>query len=438
MDRAELSWDGGNTWQKMDQTGNKFSLLLPTLDDANYQVIARAYDTVGMMGTSSTKTLVVDTIPPMIGGAQYGFESKIIHPSSTGMVDLAANTQSQLVVSMKGGVTTATISDGLQFFPFTQIVGTNLWLTNLNFKTFGPRQLTLTARDGADNQTTREIETVMVHEPGRIIRQTDGQPIANSSVTLYYYQAKTKQWRIWDGAAFGEQNPQTTEKDGTFNFMVPAGRYYLEIDAPGYKKLLSQIVDWDETTIINPVFKLQSVPSFSLTLPYWGKMLVSLPTIVPDSSPLILATETIPKQQNRKTLYPGTVSPNLTLSDINGGEISLSAFRGQRLWLTVFAPWSAESQEQASVLSASAKNLPNGTKMLGVGLQTTGPEMQTFIKRGSYDFPIVIDPIGEMASLYGITLLPTHYFLDSRGVVVEVYVGMLSQSQAFNKLATMP
>ena len=53
---------------------------------------------------------------------------------------------------------------------------------------------------------------------------------------------------VWDGAAFGQRNPQKTSSSGTFNLFLPAGKYYLQATAPGYHTLISNIIDANQPT----------------------------------------------------------------------------------------------------------------------------------------------------------------------------------------------
>jgi hypothetical protein len=76
--------------------------------------------------------------------------------------------------------------------------------------------------------------------------------------------------------------------------------------------------------------------------------------------------------------------------------------------------------------------------MLAISLQESLATTQTFMQRGSYSFPIVVDKDGKTGEDYNVTILPHHYFIDTSGAIHEIHTGVLSQEELFEKLENMP
>jgi hypothetical protein len=60
--------------------------------------------------------------------------------------------------------------------------------------------------------------------------------IEGAVVTLFVDQGG---WVVWNGGQYGQNNPQITGDDGMFAYLVPNGRYYVEVEKDGYKKTTS-------------------------------------------------------------------------------------------------------------------------------------------------------------------------------------------------------
>lgn len=72
-------------------------------------------------------------------------------------------------------------------------------------------------------------------------------PIAGAVITLYQQDADTQEWTLWSPPV-GQENPQTTGKDGGYSFYVSPSWYYVTVEAEGYKSFMSQPIEVDATT----------------------------------------------------------------------------------------------------------------------------------------------------------------------------------------------
>jgi hypothetical protein len=59
--------------------------------------------------------------------------------------------------------------------------------------------------------------------------------IAGAQVTCYeLVDGSRAGWELWNGAIWGQQNPQTTAADGYYSFFTLPGTYKVRVTAPGY------------------------------------------------------------------------------------------------------------------------------------------------------------------------------------------------------------
>ena len=409
--RAEISLNGGATWLPAAYAGGSFGLSAQKLEDGNYQVVARATDNAGNTGRSGALTLVIDTIPPVIGGGVQAFGPQILAPNANNSVSMVAGAETTIAVSMKGGVTGAQIQTADGSFALEPQSGTDLWVGKIKFEKEGEKELTVSAVDGANNKTERLFNTLLVQKKGAVADKTTGTKITDAVISVYYFDTISRQWILWDGKSFGQENPQKTGADGTFSFMVPAGKYYAEITAPGYRTTQSEILTLTGTSTLN--FDLAMRANSGFTLPFSPPDTVAVSI---NANQVSTARATV--------LEIGSAAPD------SKGVIGLAKYKGKKLLLTFLAPWSPLSQDQALILSGL-----NSDETLAVALQESEARTQAFMQRGGYTFPVAADPEGRTAADYNVTILPQHYVIDAQGTVREVVAGVLSKDEILTKLA---
>jgi cytochrome c biogenesis protein CcmG/thiol:disulfide interchange protein DsbE len=52
-------------------------------------------------------------------------------------------------------------------------------------------------------------------------------------------------------------------------------------------------------------------------------------------------------------------------------------------------------------------------------------DVQAFVKEFHIDFPVLLDPKGEVATTYKVQAIPTTYFVNGDGKVVDVVLGLV-------------
>jgi len=437
--KVEISMDNGKSWQIVKRTGSAFSFTPGILEDNNYQVRARALDSAGNIGLSGTQTLIIDTIPPIIGGSMMSLGPQILLPRKNGNVFIVAGTETTIAMSMKGGVTQANIHTDTDSFALVQKEGTNIWVGKIKFDGGGIKLMTIRAIDGAGNRAERKFNTLIVEDIGVIEDTQTKKAIKGADVSVYYFEVISKTWILWEASSYGQHNPQKTNDNGSYSFMVPVGKYYIEAKAYGYKTMQSEIISIEQASILNYTLALPSKPKIVFTLPLFGSVVLTLPSF---SSPGSLSLPTPSPQpelvSEAETHKPGTSAPIFSLPNLEGRQVSVADYRGKKLLLTFIAPWSSLSLEQTPFLSDVAKSLTGNQAMLVVGLQESISTIQTLMTKGNYRFPAVADKDGLTAAAYNVSILPHHVFIDAKGNVQDSFTGVLTQEELMERLSLVP
>ncbi len=122
----------------------------------------------------------------------------------------------------------------------------------------------------------------------------------------------------------------------------------------------------------------------------------------------------------------GFLAPDFTLDTLDGGAVTLSAFRGQVVVVNLWASWCPPCRAEMPAFQALYEDFAaQGLVVLGVNTTFQDSEAQAifFATTFGLTFPIAFDRSGEVARAYGMRALPSTFFVDAQGVIRQVTIG---------------
>lgn len=137
-------------------------------------------------------------------------------------------------------------------------------------------------------------------------------------------------------------------------------------------------------------------------------------------------------------LEEGNAAPDFDLETLEGGDVSLSDYRGERVLLNFWATWCPPCRAEMPDLEKFNQN--NDVTILAVNLTQTEDDLETiedFIDEYDATFPILLDEDVEVAGLYGIQPIPTSYMIDSDGIIRKKVFGALQYDMMVSELDKM-
>jgi thiol-disulfide isomerase/thioredoxin len=135
----------------------------------------------------------------------------------------------------------------------------------------------------------------------------------------------------------------------------------------------------------------------------------------------------------RARLAPdGTVAPDFKMKTYDGGTVSLSDLRGKVVMLDFWATWCPPCQEEMPSLVKLAKEYEGKGLVFVAASRDEMPDAPLFVEEFVISRmpdlgPYVVYAPDEMAAAFQVTALPTLYFLDREGRVVDAQRGALSE-----------
>lgn len=123
------------------------------------------------------------------------------------------------------------------------------------------------------------------------------------------------------------------------------------------------------------------------------------------------------------------MAPDFVMTDSNGTQVYLSDFIGKPIVLNFWASWCGPCKMEMPDFNEKYAELGDDIHFLMVnmtdGSRETVDVAKKFIEEQGYTFPVYFDTEMDAAITYGVTSLPTTYFIDAEGYVIAQAMGAI-------------
>jgi len=132
----------------------------------------------------------------------------------------------------------------------------------------------------------------------------------------------------------------------------------------------------------------------------------------------------------------GKQAPDFTARTVDGTMVTLSAFKGQPVWLTFGATWCQPCRaENPDIQAAFEKNRSKGLVVLQVFISEDRSTVRDYATRVGLTYDKIADPATKIASAYRVLGIPSHFFIDRSGALRTMRVGTLNPEAMDTALA---
>lgn len=127
----------------------------------------------------------------------------------------------------------------------------------------------------------------------------------------------------------------------------------------------------------------------------------------------------------------GQPAPDFSLAALDGKTLKLSDFKGKAVLLNFWATWCEPCKiEMPWFVELQKKYGAQGLQVVGVAMDDSGTkEISDFARKMSVNYPIVIGKESVGNQYGGIPYLPSTFYIDREGKVVDRVFGLVSRSE---------
>ncbi len=143
---------------------------------------------------------------------------------------------------------------------------------------------------------------------------------------------------------------------------------------------------------------------------------------------LVLLLAVVSCKGRQKAVVGEGQAPDFTLSDINGGKVTLADFRGKVVVVEFWATWCPPCRESVPEMkSLYEKFKGKDFELLGISLDQGGSalsDVTSFAREQGIGYPVLMDD-DKTSAAFGVTNIPAVFVVDKQGKIARKYVGLM-------------
>lgn len=131
---------------------------------------------------------------------------------------------------------------------------------------------------------------------------------------------------------------------------------------------------------------------------------------------------------------PGFLAPDFTLDTPDGGTITLSDYRGAPVVVNFWATWCPPCRAEMPFFENVSRHYEGRVAILGVDQGEPAELVAQFAAELNITYPLPLDSDSRVSRQYQVRSLPTTFFIDDRGIVRDIHIGLISQAVLEEKI----
>lgn len=429
----DYSLDGGQNWlpvaSSIGSLEFEFEFIPAANKDGNYKLMLRARDIAGNQGFTDIRTLVIDSLPPVVGSVMVSVGPLILHPDEARSIVVAANVDLTFTAGVIGGATDVSVvlvplesNADVEVFDLTLSPSTGLWQGIVRVKEPGDYKVEIKSIDGAKTKLVKQVADLRVESSVNVVDSKTDKFVEDSRIGVFKLNTETNRWGIWDGESYGQEID--ADKNGKeVGVYLPSGKYYIRVEAEGYHGVNSTTFTIDKPTIISHTFELHksrkiSFLLFDVTIPRFGS-----------KNPDI---ELSGKESNQTNGYGISKVPLFELEGGDGEIVSSSSFFGKPTIFIFVNTWSSESIDMLRILNEIGNEDIN---VIAIFSGESASRVNSFAAISGLSITMLADTNNSLSEPFNIAGPTTSYFVSRSGEVTKVSSGLLSKKEVINNVS---
>ena len=133
-----------------------------------------------------------------------------------------------------------------------------------------------------------------------------------------------------------------------------------------------------------------------------------------------------------------TGAPDLTLTTVDGRELSISDLQGRAVLVNFWATWCPPCRrEMADLQQFHQDNQDAGIVVVAINAGESAAQVEQFAQEYSLTFDILLDPEMQALADFRVSSLPTSIFIDRKGNIHGRHTGQIVRQQMDQQIAAL-
>lgn len=125
----------------------------------------------------------------------------------------------------------------------------------------------------------------------------------------------------------------------------------------------------------------------------------------------------------------GTSLPDATLSDLEGGRVSLGSFAGRPVLVNLWATWCGPCRRELPALEKLSIAERGKLAVVAIDQREDPSLVRAFVKRFGVTFAVAIDDDQALGTRLHLIGLPSSFFVDSSGTIRDAVDGEMTYGE---------
>ncbi|QFQ27324.1 redoxin domain-containing protein [Bacillus thuringiensis] len=144
----------------------------------------------------------------------------------------------------------------------------------------------------------------------------------------------------------------------------------------------------------------------------------------------------------RNGIEIGKSAPDFELTKLDGTNVKLSDLKGKKVILNFWATWCGPCQQEMPDMEAFYKEHKENVEILAINYTPSekgggAEKVSNFAKEKGINFPILLDKNIDVTTAYKVITIPTSYFIDTKGVIQDKFIGPMTQKEMEKRVAKL-
>jgi peroxiredoxin len=132
----------------------------------------------------------------------------------------------------------------------------------------------------------------------------------------------------------------------------------------------------------------------------------------------------------------GEAAPDFMLKNLKGEEVRLSELKGKGVVINFWATWCNPCKREMPLIEEHYQLVKDqGIEILAVNIAESHLAVSSFINRLGVTFPVLLDSNRIVTQRYGVGALPSTFFINKDGMVMDHFIGEMNESILTKRLA---